>query len=169
MDSAEPELAKLAFRYHMDHPDPRSIKFDDFAKKVTEAASALLAIRPNTVSSSLLPVAASMTASTPDLNVKAELQEMRTMFKACMAQMNPQAASGAACLVSNKRPTAPTTGIKRIDSSKRRPQFSDWCWTHGLCSHKSQDCRNPASGHRGDATPTNTRGGAPTDRRAGRR
>ena len=30
--------------------------------------------------------------------------------------------------------------------SKRNPNQSKYCWTHGLCSHNSSQCRTPADG-----------------------
>jgi len=43
---------------------------------------------------------------------------------------------------------------------RRNPNQSLYCWTHGLCSHKSQDCRTPADGHQSTATLNNRMGGS---------
>ena len=38
--------------------------------------------------------------------------------------------------------------------------FNKYCWTHGLCTHTSAECRNTAQGHIADATLTNGMGGS---------
>ena len=44
-------------------------------------------------------------------------------------------------------------------NTNRRPRTNalaawanKYCWRHGKCSHKSSNCRNPAPGHKEDAT-----------------
>ena len=44
--------------------------------------------------------------------------------------------------------------------SKRNPNQSKYCWTHGLCSHNSAQCRTPADGHMVNATFENRMGGS---------
>lgn len=38
--------------------------------------------------------------------------------------------------------------------------FNKYCWTHGLCTHTSSECRNRAQGHKENATLTNRMGGS---------
>ena len=38
--------------------------------------------------------------------------------------------------------------------------FNRYCWTHGLCTHTSAECRNRAEGHNEQATLTNRMGGS---------
>lgn len=38
--------------------------------------------------------------------------------------------------------------------------FNKYCWTHGLCTHTSAECRNTAPGHKVDASLTNRMGGS---------
>lgn len=38
--------------------------------------------------------------------------------------------------------------------------FNKYCWTHGLCTHTGQECRNRAQGHKENATLTNRMGGS---------
>ena len=35
-----------------------------------------------------------------------------------------------------------------------------YCWTHGLCRHKSSDCKHKATGHKDDATFADRKGGS---------
>ena len=42
-----------------------------------------------------------------------------------------------------------TTQTRR---SRRNPNQTKYCWTHGLCSHTGADCRTPAEGHIAHAT-----------------
>ena len=44
--------------------------------------------------------------------------------------------------------------------SKRNPNQSKYCWTHGLCSHSGVDCRTPAEGHIAEATLEDRRNGS---------
>ena len=48
----------------------------------------------------------------------------------------------------------------RPSSSTGNPNQSKYCWTHGLCSHKSRDCRTKADCHQDDATRENRIGGS---------
>ena len=38
--------------------------------------------------------------------------------------------------------------------------FNKYCWTHGLCTHTSAECRNRAQGHKADTTLSNRMGGS---------
>ena len=38
--------------------------------------------------------------------------------------------------------------------------FNKYCWTHGLCTHTSAECRNRADGHQENASITNRMGGS---------
>ena len=42
----------------------------------------------------------------------------------------------------------------------RRSNRIHYCWTHGMCNHKSNECRNKRDGHKDDATKTNKMGGS---------
>ena len=48
------------------------------------------------------------------------------------------------------------------DRRERRPRtvINKYCWTHGGCSHKSTDCKNPGTGHKRDATFASKKGGS---------
>ncbi len=45
-------------------------------------------------------------------------------------------------------------------SSRRNPNLTKYCWTHGLCSHSSAECRTKADGHKNAATLQNCLGGS---------
>ena len=45
-------------------------------------------------------------------------------------------------------------------SSRRNPNLTKYCWTHGLCSHSSNECRTKADGHKNNATLQNRLGGS---------
>ena len=67
-------------------------------------------------------------------------------------------------MLAAKTPTSSSTNNRRprsnASASKRGGQpiyplpawATEYCWTHGKCSHKSSKCRNPAPGHQEDAT-----------------
>ena len=43
----------------------------------------------------------------------------------------------------------------------RRPNNNKWyCWSHGMCGHKSAVCRNKKDGHKDEATKENRMGGS---------
>jgi len=54
----------------------------------------------------------------------------------------------------NRRPRTNASASKRTGQpSYPLAAWADkYCWTHGKCSHKSSNCRNPAPGHKEDAT-----------------
>lgn len=40
-----------------------------------------------------------------------------------------------------------------------RPQYGIYCWSHGICTHSSQECKHPAEGHCKTATIQDIMGG----------
>ena len=44
--------------------------------------------------------------------------------------------------------------------TRRNPNQSKYCWTHGLCSHTGDKCRTPSDGHIPSATVDNRMGGS---------
>ena len=53
--------------------------------------------------------------------------------------------------------TTPTPNPKRKKKEKGERKY---CWTHGWCAHAGADCKNPAEGHKNEATNTNMMGGS---------
>ena len=57
----------------------------------------------------------------------------------------------------------PNNNHNNRDSTKRRYDNTNYCWTHGYDihnTHTSQSCNFPRDGHQRDATRTNTKGGS---------
>lgn len=49
------------------------------------------------------------------------------------------------------------------NDTRRNPRtrrYTEYCWTHGACNHKSAECRNKAEGHKDEATKDNRMGGS---------
>ena len=59
--------------------------------------------------------------------------------------------------------SVPTVSPVAQPATNPKPQL--YCFTHGLCSHSSKDCRKPADNHNSNATAKNTMGGAPARRK----
>jgi hypothetical protein len=49
------------------------------------------------------------------------------------------------------------------NTTRRTYTYNQYCWTHGHGEHTSRACRNKNTGHRDDATATNTMGGTQTN------
>lgn len=170
MEHADPTLAKLSLRFHMDFPDPRTFRFTNYAKRVIDTETALSATRPLSHLVSSVPAGvASAISSHPTNDLASEIRELKGMFEAHMTQTDGcAAATGRTARQRRNRPPIPAPHL--IASQQPQPSPARvWCWTHGLCSHRSPECRAPAKGHRKDATERNTLGGAPTDRRVSKR
>ena len=48
----------------------------------------------------------------------------------------------------------------KTKDKKKGKTVSNYCWTHGACSHIGKDCNKPATGHKQDATFINMMGGS---------
>jgi hypothetical protein len=60
--------------------------------------------------------------------------------------------------------TAPKkTFNSKSKTTSRSPLSPSYCWTHGWCKHGSSDCKNPASGHKPQATVRDQQGGKYVD------
>ncbi|GFH49736.1 hypothetical protein CTEN210_06212 [Chaetoceros tenuissimus] len=56
-----------------------------------------------------------------------------------------------------------TTDNDTPNDTRRNPRtrrYTEYCWTHGACNHKSPECRNKAEGHKDEATKNNRMGGS---------
>ena len=84
-----------------------------------------------------------MNTVTSDLTMQTMQQQMELMRQMMETMKSMQATSSG--------------GSKK---SKRNPNQSKYCWTHGLCSHNSSQCRTPADGHMVNATLENRMGGS---------
>lgn len=66
----------------------------------------------------------------------------------------------------NRRTTGRNTNIGRGNRGRGNSNFrgrrnvTHYCWTHGACSHPSNQCNNKASGHQDDANFTDKKGGS---------
>ncbi len=86
------------------------------------------------------PSTVSANSVTSDVTMQTIQQQMQMMHK--MMEM----------LQSN----TPTTK----KSKRRTNNLTQYCWTHGLCSHTGGECRTPADGHKPAATLQNRLGGS---------
>ncbi|GFH54654.1 hypothetical protein CTEN210_11130 [Chaetoceros tenuissimus] len=56
-----------------------------------------------------------------------------------------------------------TTDNDTPNDTRHNPRtchYTEYCWTHGACNHKSAECRNKAEGHKDEATKNNRMGGS---------
>ena len=49
---------------------------------------------------------------------------------------------------------------KKTPTVTRSNRLKHYCWTHGRCNHKSNECRSKKAGHQDDATLKNKKGGS---------
>jgi len=59
-----------------------------------------------------------------------------------------------------------TDRVRAVDNAGQSPRVLLYCFTHGMCSHTSEDCIKPSANHNRRATARNTMGGAEPKRQA---
>ena len=73
------------------------------------------------------------------------------------------ASATAATFGTHALPTA--QGETEVALATVAPAKQGWCWSHGACAHQGKDCKNPAKGHRPEATKQHPLGGPAPPRR----
>ena len=86
----------------------------------------------------LQPVAAAVTPTSNDAIIAKLLEQMEALTKQ----------------VSNSK-----KGKRKTDKNKPSKDRL-YCWTHGSCAHKSEDCNHPSEGHKKEANFSNMMGGS---------
>ena len=91
----------------------------------------------------------SANSTTSDLTLQT-LQQQMELMRTMMQQMQSMQSSN----YDSRRNNRPN---RRFNTN---PNQTKYCWTHGLCSHHSRDCRTKADGHQDGATKDNRMGGS---------
>lgn len=159
LEAADPVLKKIQFKYLLEHPDPSTIRFQEYADKLLATDAALAAMPGGRSTQATGAVFAAAGAPRPppsrseDRDLAAQLCELRRELNAL-------------------KQAKATAAIPRYDQRRRpdrvrsdRARTDGYCWTHGACAHTSKECRNPDPGHQRNATAERPMGGAPTHTR----
>lgn len=128
--------------YRMSTSEASRIKFSDFAEMMRKYAAALFSQRRQAPAPIGGPTAYAATAAKPDDTVTFLRSELPKLLAEAML-------------------AAKATSDHRSNPPAPRPGHStQYCWTHGACSHRSADCANPKAGHKKEATVNRRMGGS---------
>lgn len=154
-DTPDGAYRRATFEWRIRHPILRDQKFkgpDGYASHMRLVALAVTAMppaptpTPGTAYGASTPQAIppSRAAATKDdvLALQAQMDKLTAEFRTATAQRHQQPSRAP------RPPRGPA------------PRYSEYCWTHGVGGHRSADCRNPAPGHKREATLANHLGGS---------